>query len=137
LVLRAARFFEVFAMQRAMLALGSFLTTLGVAAGEEFRAMIIKVDDNKVTFYRYPKNPKYRQATLPVVDNVKVIEGKSDKDKKIQPGKEVPNGLKNEIFNIRKTNKFIRALLITGNDGKNITEIWVLKPLEGENYSPD
>jgi hypothetical protein len=105
---------------------------LGVAAADEFQALITKVDGNKVTFKKVTKkaskgNPAEYDAekTLPTATNVKVNQGKFNADtKKLEAGDPIEGGLKNEMFTATKLGeKGKTATIHTDADNKNITEI--------------
>jgi hypothetical protein len=107
----------------AMVVLGLLV---GVAMADEIRAIIIKVDGNKVTFAENKgKGERGQEKTLPVSDKVKVVKGKFDKEtKKLEAGDPIENGLKNEMFS-KIGDKGMGALIITDKDNKQITEIRV------------
>ena len=103
------------------------LTLLSVAlcTGDEFRAVITKVDGNKVTFHKVSRGEKGKQGekgeamTLSAAANVKVVKGKFDREtKKAEDGDALENGLKNEAFS-KEAN-----VTITTNEGNTeITKI--------------
>ena len=98
---------------------------LGVAVAAEFRATIIKVDGDKVTFKKGKKGEEGEAMTLPVTANVKVTKGKYNLDaKKREPGDPLEGGLKNKMFTKIK-DKGLRATITTDADNKNITAILV------------
>jgi hypothetical protein len=100
--------------------------SVSVVMADEIRAVITKVEDNKVTFAEAKgKGEKGAEQTLPVAQNVKVVKGKRNKEtKKVEAGEELENGLKNEVFsNIGE--KGVRATIVTDSDNKRITEIRV------------
>jgi hypothetical protein len=101
--------------------------SVGVVLADEIRAVIIKVEGNKVTFAEAKgKGEKGAEQTLPVAKNVKVVKGKRNKEtKKVEAGDELENGLKNEVFS-KIGEKGVRATIITDADNKRITEIRVL-----------
>ena len=106
---------------RNLLVVGTFLTlSLGLVMGAEFRATIVKVDGNKVTFTKNAKKgEKGEEATLPATDKVKVSKGKFNMDtKKVEAGEALEGGLKNEAVKAGAA-----ATIVTDDDGKNITEI--------------
>jgi hypothetical protein len=107
----------------AMVVLGLLV---GVAMADEIRAIIIKVDGNKVTFAENKgKGERGEEKTLPVSDKVKVVKGKFDKEtKKLEAGDPIENGLKNEMFS-KIGEKGMGALIITDKNNKQITEIRV------------
>src|SRR5262249_47378121 len=103
---------------------------VGVAFAEEIRAVITKVDGDKVTFA--PLEGKGKNATkgpektLPTTADVKVVRAKRNKEtKKFEVGGDVKNGLQNKLFS-NISEKGVPALLITDADNKKIKEIQVL-----------
>jgi hypothetical protein len=103
---------------------------VGVAFAEEIRAVITKVDGDKVTFA--PLEGKGKNATkgpektLPTVADVKVVRMKRNKEtKKFEVGGDVKNGLQNKLFS-DISEKGVPAMLITDADNKKIKEIQVL-----------
>lgn len=106
----------------AVLAIG-----LGTLMAEEFVGSIRKIEDGKITFTKFKKGEKKKgeETTLPVADNVKVVNAKFNKEsKKIEVGDPLPDGLKNERFQkIGERGMF--AQIVTDEDGKKITEIRV------------
>ena len=107
----------------AVVVLGLFV---GIAMADEIRAIIIKVDGDKVTFAENKgKGERGDEKTLPVSDKVKVVKGKFNQEtKKLEAGDKIENGLKNEMFS-KIGEKGMRAVIITDKDNKNITEIRV------------
>lgn len=106
------------------IAMAACFTLMGVAlcTAEEFRAVITKVDGNKVTFHKVSRGGKGKQGekgeamTLSAAANVKVVKGKFDREtKKAEDGEALENGLKNEVFT-KEAN-----VTITTNEGN--TEI--------------
>jgi hypothetical protein len=98
---------------------------VGITLAEEIRAIIIKVEGDKVTFAENKgKGEKGPEQTLTVSDKVKVVKGKFNKDtKKLEAGEDIENGLKNEMFT-KIGEKGVGAMIITDDD-KKITEIRV------------
>jgi hypothetical protein len=96
---------------------------------EEFRAVLTKVADGKVTFTRTTagKDPrKGDEQTLPIADDVKVVKGKLDKDtNEVEAGEPIAGGLKNEMFT-RMADRGLKASLVTDAENKKIAEIYVL-----------
>jgi hypothetical protein len=106
------------------------LLCLGLAMAAEIRAIITKVEDNKVTFAENKgKGERGEEKTLPVVKNVKVVKGVKNKEtKKVEAGDDIENGLKNEMFTKEKLGeKGLQAVVITNADDTRITEIRVTK----------
>src|SRR5437762_2812292 len=103
--------------------------SVGIVMAEEIRAVITKVEDNKVTFSEAKgKGEKGPERTLPVADKVKVVKGKFNKDTKTteSTGEDIEKGLKNEIFSKDKLGeKGLQATIVTDSDNKKITEIRV------------
>jgi hypothetical protein len=100
---------------------------LSVALAEEFQANISKVTDGKVTFTKMKKGEKGEAMTLPTAADVKVVTGKYNKDTKtVEAGEPLSGGLKSETLSTIG-DKGLRAHIVTDADGKNITEIRVLK----------
>ena len=99
---------------------------IGVTLADEIRAVIIKVDGDKVTFAEAKgKGEKGPEQTLPVADNVKIVKGKFNKDtKKVEAGDTIEDGLKNKMFT-SIGEKGVRGLIVTDSDNKKITEIRV------------
>jgi len=104
---------------------------LGIAMADEIRAVITKVDDNKVTFQEVKGKGKDAEKgpekTLKVSANVKIVKGKFNKDTmKVEAGDEIEKGLKNEMFSKDKlSEKAVNATIVTDDKGKEITEIRV------------
>ena len=104
---------------------------LGIAMAEEIRAVITKVEDNKVTFAEVKgkgkDQEKGKEQTLPVSTKVKVVKGKKDKDTgKFVVTDDIEKGLKNEMFSKEKLGeKGLFATVVTDSDNKKITEIRV------------
>jgi hypothetical protein len=104
---------------------------VGVALADEIRAVITKVEDNKVTFFpiegKGKDAKKGEEKTMTAVKDVKVVKGKFDKEAmKFVAGDPIEGGLKNEMFT-KIGDKGRGALLITDADNKKITEIRVFK----------
>jgi len=97
---------------------------LGIALADEFRATIIKVDGDKVTF---KKGKGGEEMTLPVAANVKVSKGTFNKEtEKVEDATPVDGGLKNKMF-ADIGEKGVGAMIVTDADNKKITEIQVTK----------
>lgn len=109
-------------MRRIIIAAPIVLIAFGVALGEDFRAVISKVDGDKVTFTKQKKGEKGEEMTLPVAAGAKILKGKFDKEtKKLEGGDAIEGGLKNELFAKGK----VGARITTSDDGKTITQILV------------
>jgi hypothetical protein len=103
------------------------LLVAGITFADEVRAIITKVDGDKVTFAeRKSKTEKGPEQTLPAVEGVKVIKGKFNRETKtFEPGEPVSDGLKNPMFsNIGE--KGLPATVVT-DDNKKITEIRIIE----------
>jgi hypothetical protein len=99
--------------------------SVGVVFADEIRAVITKVEGNKVTFAEMKgKGQRGEEQTLPVAKQVKVVKGKFNKEtKSVEAGEELPKWLKHKMFqNIPA--KGIRALIVT--EDKKITEIRIM-----------
>ncbi len=98
----------------------------GIALAEEIRAIITKVEGDKVTFaVSKGKGEKGDEKTMPVADNVKVVKGKFNQEtKKVEAGEALEGGLKNERFS-KIGEKGVGATIVTDADNKKITEIRV------------
>jgi hypothetical protein len=96
--------------------------SVGVVFADEIRAVITKVEGNKVSFYKIEGKGKEAkkvgdEVTLPIAKDVKVV-----KMKKGEPGEPLEDGLKNKRFT-EITEKGVGALIVT--EDKKITEIRV------------
>ena len=105
---------------------------IGIAVAGEFNATIIKVDGATITYQKYKKAAKKWDApekdgdpvTISVASDLKVVEGKYDKDaKKVVPGDPIEGGLKSETFT--KSEKGIPARITTDADNKTVIQILV------------
>ena len=101
-----------------------FAVSVGLA--DEIRAVIIKVEGDKVTFAEAKgKGEKGPERTLPVADKLKVVKGNFNQEtKKLEAGDPIQQGLKNAQFT-KIDEKGLRALIITDPDNKRIIEIRV------------
>ena len=102
---------------------------VSITLADEIRAVITKVDGDKVTFAETKggkgkgKAEKGPEQTLSVADNVKVLKSKFNKEtKKVEVGEAIEGGLKNEMFSKIGENG-IQATIVTDNN--KITEIRV------------
>jgi hypothetical protein len=100
------------------------LVSFGLLYAEEFGARITKVDGNKIEITKGKKGEKGEASTLTVADNVKVVRGKFNDQKKVEAGEALPEGLKNEVF--KKSDKGVFARITTDDDGK-VTQIVVIQ----------
>jgi hypothetical protein len=107
----------------AVLALAVFA---GVLLADEIRAIITKVDGDKVTFSEAKgKGERGPEMTLPVAPDAKIVKGKFNPDtKKVEAGDKIEGGLKNKIFT-DIGEKGLRARIVTDGDNKAIKEIIV------------
>jgi hypothetical protein len=99
---------------------------IGIAAAEEFGAIISKVDGGKVTFQKAKKGKgDGTDVTLPTVEKVEVAKGKFDKtDKKWSAGDAIEGGLKNDkVFSKENLEKGVAVRIVTDDDGKKIKTI--------------
>src|SRR5581483_4989293 len=80
----------------------AFVLAVGVSVGlaDEIRAVITKIEGNKVTFAESKgKGEKGPERTLPLAENVKVLKGKYNQDtKKLEAGEPLEAGLSNEAL---------------------------------------
>ncbi|HWG46861.1 MAG TPA: hypothetical protein VN688_29130 [Gemmataceae bacterium] len=103
----------------------------GIAFADEIRAVITKVDGNKVTFAPIEgkgKNAKKGdEKTLTAAADVKVVTAKFNRDtKKVETGDALEGGLKHKAFsNIGE--KGLRGVIVTDSDNKKITEIRIFR----------
>jgi hypothetical protein len=102
------------------------LLCIGITFADEIRAVITKVEGDRVTFAEAKgKGQKGRERTLPVADNVRVVKGKMNRDtRKLESGDAISDGLKNKVF-AEIGEKGVPCLIVTDNDNKKITEIRV------------
>src|SRR5215468_4142511 len=100
----------------AVVVLGVFV---GVAMADEIRAIITKVDGDKVTFAENKgKGERGPEKTLPVAKDVKVVKGKFNKDTKTtEAGEAIEGGLKDKMFT-EIGEKGVQATIITDKDNK-------------------
>src|SRR5262245_2151096 len=72
-----------------------FVLFTSVALAEEFRALITKVDGNKVTLHKFKGKEKGDAETITATDAVKVVKGKFNREtKKLEAGDAIEGGLK-------------------------------------------
>jgi hypothetical protein len=102
-----------------------FVLFIGITFADEFRAVITKVEGDKVTFTEFKgKGQKGPEHTMPVADNLKVVKGRMNKEtKKVEVGEEVKEGLKHSMFS--DIERPIPSVIMTDGDNKKITEIRV------------
>jgi hypothetical protein len=118
-------------VRKVMAAAVVLVLSVGFTFAEEIRAVITKVDGNKITFAKMegkgPDAKKGEEMTLPVAKGVKVVNVKFNREeKKLEVGDAVEGGLKNKMFT-RIGDKGVRGMIITDADGKKITEIRVMQ----------
>ncbi len=108
-------------LRKAIAAALVLVLSVGVVFAEEIRGVITKVEGNKVTFAKLEgkgkEAKKGEEMTLPVVKNVKIIRAKKGEE-----GEPLEGGLKHKMFS---NPKGVRAMIITDDDNKKITEIRV------------
>ena len=113
--------------KKALFAMVVLTVTIGLAAADEFSAVIKKVDGDKVTFYTVKKKEKSEDKTLTATKDVTVASGKFDKDtKKYSAGDKIDGGLKASVFK-DIGDKGLTVRITTDADNKNITQILVTK----------
>jgi hypothetical protein len=115
-------------LRRLVSAVIMLVLCVGITLAAEIRAVITKVDGDKVTFKEIKGKMEFGdEQTLPVAENAKIVKGKRNPDtKKLEAGDAIEGGLKNEIFSKEKLGeKGAFATVITDDDGKKITEIRV------------
>jgi hypothetical protein len=103
----------------------------GFVFADEIRAVITKVEGNKVTFA--PIEGKGKDAkkgpekTLPVSKDLKVVGMKRNPDtKKFEPGDAIEGGLKAKMFS-EISEKGVGGMIVTDDDNKTIKEIRVFQ----------
>src|SRR5262245_12410950 len=99
----------------------------GVMLADEIRAVITKVDGDKVTFSEVKgKGERGTEQTLPVAADVKIVKGQFNREtKKVEPGDKIEGGLKNKMFT-DIGDKGLGARIITDENNKTIKEIIVV-----------
>lgn len=101
-----------------------FCLGIGIVLAGETRAIITKVDGDKVTFAENKgKGEKGEEKTLPVAANVKVTKGTYNREtKKVENPVAVEGGIKSEQFT-KINEKGLNATIVTDDDNKKIIEI--------------
>ena len=124
-------------MLRKVIALSVVLVLgVGIAFADEFRAVITKVEGNKVTFYPFEGKgkdaKKGEEKTMKTAKDVKVVKGKFNKETKMfETGDEIEGGLKHKMFTeIPEKGMFSR--ITTDDDNKRIKEISVFGGKKGK-----
>lgn len=113
-------------LRKVISALVVLVMCIGITLADEIRAVITKVEGDKVTFTEIKGKEKGDSKTLPVADGVKVLKGKFNKDtKKFEAGDAIEGGLKSELFS-KIGEKGVGAQIVTDGDNKKITEIRVM-----------
>ena len=114
-------------LRKVVGALFLLVLCFGIAVAEEIRAIITKVEGDKVTFAENKgKGEKGQEKTLPVAPNVKILKGKFNKDtKQLEAGDPIEGGLKHQMFSSIPGDKGMQATIMTDADNKHITEIRV------------
>src|SRR5262245_44915027 len=82
-------------MHRFVCAAVMTLVTFGVAMADEFVGIIAKVEDSKITFYKFDVQAQAKgdETTLPAAKDIKVVEGKLNQAEfKIEAGDKIENG---------------------------------------------
>jgi hypothetical protein len=112
-------------LRKLVCALFMLALCVGITLAEEIRAVITKVDGDKVTFAETKgKGEKGPEKTLPAT-GAKVVKSKFNKDtKKFEASDPVEGGLKNEMFT-KIGEKGVFSTIVTDADNKKITEIRV------------
>jgi hypothetical protein len=113
-------------MKKFAFAATVLIVGVGFAMSEEFRAVITKVDGDKVTFHKITgggkgkKGEKGEAMTLPVAKDLKVVKGKFNAEtKKLEAGDAITGGLKADVFSKGEAN----VRITTDADNKTITQI--------------
>jgi hypothetical protein len=104
---------------------------IGFVAADEFTAVIVKVDGDKVTYQKFKKGEKGKKGekdgdpvTLPAAKDAKITKGKFDfKEKKFEAGDPIEGGLKADIFKNATAEKGVFSRITTSDDNKKITAI--------------
>jgi hypothetical protein len=108
-----------------------FAVSVHVVTAEELLGSITKVDRNKITFKKFKgvsKEVASATTEFTVVDKVKVVNAKFNKEKKeIEAGDDLKDGLKNERF--ANINKFGVVAQIVIDDRGRVSEIRVFPAL--------
>jgi hypothetical protein len=103
------------------------LVGVGLTVAEEFRAVITKVDGDKVTFHKVTgggkgkKGEKGEAMTLSLAKDATIVKGKFA-DGKSEDAGALEGGVKNEAFT---SGKELNARIFTSDDNKSITKIRV------------
>jgi len=115
-------------LKKALFAMLVVTVSIGLAAAEEFGAVVKKVEGDKVTFVKTKKGKEDGEAqTLPVADKATIANGTLNKeDKKYEKGDAIEGGLKASIFQ-KIGDKGLAVRITTADDNKSITQILVTK----------
>jgi hypothetical protein len=114
-------------LRKSVLAVFTLAICFGIAMAEDIRAVILKVDGDKVTFAPTKgKGKKGDEQTLPAASDIKVSKAKFNADaKKFEAGDAIEGGLKADVFSKIDAEKGLPATVVTDADGKKITAIYV------------
>lgn len=117
-------------MRKFAIASTALLVSFALVSGEEYRAVIKKVDGKNVTFQKMKKSDDGKfekdgdEVTLPVASDLKVFKGKFNKEaKKLEAGDPLEGGLENKAF---KNEKGAFGRVTTDPDNKSITSIIIV-----------
>lgn len=95
--------------------------SVGVVFADEIRAVITKVEGNKITFAKIEGKgkdaKKGEEQTMTAIKDVKVVRAKKGEEPVALEG-----GLKHKMF-ADISEKGVRAMIVTDGDNKKITEI--------------
>jgi hypothetical protein len=100
------------------------LVAFTIASGDEYRAIIKKIDDGKVTFAkRIDKTTTGDDMTLPLANDAKLVKGVFDKDSKtFKAGDALEKAAVKDIMT-KAADKGAQAFIVTDKDNKSVTEI--------------
>jgi len=108
-------------LRKVVGALFLLVVCVGFTLADEIRAIITKVDGDKITFSEMKGKEKGPEKTMSTTAGVKVVKGKYNKDsKKVEDTQPVEGGLKHQMFSTIGE-KGQNAIIIT--DGGKISEI--------------
>jgi hypothetical protein len=115
-------------LRRLITAVVALAVFTGVMLADEIRAVITKVDGDKVTFTEVKgKGERGEEKTLPVSADAKIVKGTFNREtKKVEPGDKLEGGLKNKMFT-DIGEKGVGARIITDDSNKTIKEIIVFE----------
>jgi hypothetical protein len=100
------------------------LVAFAVASGDEYRAIVKKIDGGKVTFAkRIDKTTTGDDMTLPLAKDAKMVKGVFNKDdKSFKAGDALDNDAVKTIMT-KAGEKGAQAWIVTDKDNKSVTEI--------------